>query len=100
MFIPQSNIKTVKRIAKSIIGLTATAAVLVYGAMMYQARNHQAELEQVRRAAEVDSIHAAQRAVDDSMKADLEEIKRLMTLTRNQVFRIEQKVKQMDNIKY
>jgi len=100
MFIPQSNIKTVKRVIKSIVGMTAVAAVLVYGVMMYQEKSHQAQLEQVRRAAEVDSIHAAQRAVDDSMKADLEEIKRLMVLTRNQMFRIEQKVKQMDNIKY
>lgn len=92
MFIPHSRIKSVKRIAKSIIGLTATAAVLVYGTMLYQARAHEAQLKEAIRIAETDSIHAVHQAHIDSLMVDVAEVKRLTNLTLTKVNRLAKKV--------
>lgn len=92
MFIQQSKIKNIKRAIKSIIGLTATAEVLVYGVMMYQERVHQAELREAIRIAETDSIHAVHQAQIDTLMMDVAELKRLTNLTLQKVNRLAKKV--------
>lgn len=94
MLIQQSKIKSIKRIVKSIIGLTATATVLVYGAMMYQERAHEAHLKEALRIAETDSIHAVHKAQMDSLVRDLAEIKMLTNMTLRKVNNLAKKVDQ------